>query len=269
MCILFIAIRQHPRYPLIIAANRDEFHARPSAPMHYWHDQPGILAGRDRRAGGTWFGVNARGRIAAVTNHRAAATGLTTAASGGLAGEPARSRGELVARFLRNSEPTENYAEFLRDDHGAFSPFNLVYGAPGHLYCFSSADPFSRPLARGFHSISNGAPDDPWPKMSRGVALLKAKIAAAPGEDLESEDLSEVMKDQTPADGGLLPDTGLGFDREREKHLSSIFITGDDYGTRTTTLLLGTGEGFDLYEYNFSPDGEESDRRFYSLVVEE
>lgn len=259
MCILFIAVDQHPRYPLIIAANRDEYHARPSEPMRHWPDQPGILAGRDRRAGGTWFGVNQAGRIAAVANHRFAG------AAGGRARWPAqnRSRGELTARFLRNSETTADYDEFLRRDHRDFSPFNLIYGEAGRLHCFSSASPIGRPLGSGFHSISNGAPDDPWPKMSRGVSLLKDRILS--GREIHSEDLARMMKNQTTADDHLLPRTGLS--RDREKHLSSIFITGEHYGTRTTTLLLGNGDGFDLYEYNYGADGAESDSRHYSLAI--
>ena len=257
MCILFIAVDQHPRYPLIIAANRDEYHARPSEPMHYWPDQPGILAGRDRRAGGTWFGVNAGGRIAAVANHRVAAPD----------GGHTRSRGELVARFLGNSDLTENYAGFLHDHHRDFAPFNLVYGEAGQLYRFSSAAPASRPFEGGLHSISNGAPNDQWPKMSRGVALLTEKISSGPVVAAEqlAEHLARMMKDQTQADSAQLPQTGLAPDRE--KHLSSIFITGADYGTRTTTLLFHTGDEFDLYEYNYSPDGSESNRRQYSVAI--
>ena len=255
MCILFIAINQHEQYPLIIAANRDEYHARPSEPMHYWPDQPDILAGRDSRAGGTWFGVNRNGLFAAVTNYRAP----------GLTSNQARSRGELVTRFLRNLESTENFGSFLCEQHTAFSPFNLVYGEHGKLFSFSSIDPVNRPLESGFHSISNGAIDELWPKMSRGVSLLKDRISSSPG--IDSEDLVQMMKDQTRADKNLIPDTGL--DPDREQHLSSIFIQGDDYGTRTTTLLLGSESQFDLYEYNYSAQGSEINRRHYLMAVKE
>ncbi len=260
MCILFIAVDAHPRYPLIIAANRDEYHARPSAPMHHWPHQPGTLAGRDRRAGGTWFGVNENGRIAAVTNQHAAAM---------LDHDPTRnqSRGELVARFLRDSETIADYGEFLQRDHRNFNPFNLIYGETSQLHCFSSVGALSRRLASGFHSISNGAPDDPWPKMSRGVSLLKAQISFQEETHANNfaEQLAQVMKDQTTADDHLLPHTGM--DPSREKHLSSIFIIGKDYGTRTTTLLLGDGNGFELYEYNYHADGSESDRQHYSATI--
>ena len=264
MCIIFIAVAQHARYPLIIAANRDERHARASEAMHYWPDEPGILAGRDRRAGGTWFGVSAGGRVAAVANrHTATAAATATAADGG-----ARSRGDLTARFLRHSESVAGYGEFLHDAHRDFNPFNLVYGAPEQLYCFSgggddgdTTTSHPQPLKRGFHAISNGAPGDPWPKMSRGVSLLKARISS--DRAIDSEDLARMMKDQTTADDDPVPDTA-----DPDKYHSPIFITGADYGTRTTTLLLGARERFDLYEYNYAPDGSESNRRHYSLAID-
>ena len=262
MCILFIAVDQHPRYPLIIAANRDEYHARPSESMHHWPDQPDILAGRDGRAGGTWFGVNRRGRIAAVTNHRAA--GLADHNAPDHNRNRNRSRGELTTRFLRNAERIADYDEFLRREYRDFNPFNLIYGEVGGLRCFSSDGPVEGALGSGFHSVSNGALHDPWPKMSRGVALLKERIASR--REIPGEALVRVMKDQTPALDHLLPNTGLAPDRE--KHLSSIFIAGEAYGTRATTLLLGDGDGFDLYEYNYAADGTESDSRHYSLAIQ-
>ena len=270
MCILFIALDAHPRYPLIIAANRDEYHARPSASMHHWPEQPGILAGRDRRAGGTWFGVNENGRIAAVTNRRIAASNRDPAQNR----SRSRSRGELVARFLRDSESMPDYGEFLQREHRDFSPFNLIYGEASQLHCFSSVGALGHRLSSGFHSISNGAPDQPWPKMSRGVSLLKAQISSRDETHSETtnhfaEQLARVMKDQTTADEHLLPHTDI--DPAREKHLSSIFIIGPDYGTRTTTLLFGDGGGdgggFELYEYNYHADGSESDRQHYFTTI--
>ncbi|MGI9311716.1 MAG: NRDE family protein [bacterium] len=261
MCILFIAIGQHPRYPLIIAANRDEYHARAREMMRYWRDAPAILAGRDRVAGGTWFGVNTRGRIAAVANHRALSLARGTDAS-----TDGRSRGELVARFLRGEDSPAQYADFLRRCRRDFRPFNLLYGTPDRLLCASSAEARPRELARGFHSISNGDLDDPWPKMSRGVSLLREAIAAAePDCELDCEKLARAMRDQTQADDALLPDTGLP--RAREKHLSSIFIADADYGTRATTLLLAAPGAFELREYNYAPNGIAAGTRRYSLQI--
>ncbi len=274
MCIIFIAVRQHPRYPLIIAANRDEFHARPSAPLHRWRDCPGLLAGRDNRAGGAWFGVHASGRIAAVTNHRAA--GLA-------AGEAAQrqSRGRLVAEFLagdtadtdtaatgihpHTARYTARYTECLRRDHAAYRPFNLLYGGLDDLWCFSSAEAIARPFGVGFHSLSNGDPHEIWPKMSRGIELLKTHLARENHSRNLSQTLAAMMRDQRQAADHLLPDTGLN--RAREKHLSSIFITAADYGSRATTLLFGDQNAIELYEYNYAPDGTESTRRHAVMEI--
>ena len=130
MCILFIAIDRHSSHPLIVAANRDEFHARPSEAMHHWPDFPAILAGRDRQAGGTWLGFNRRGRFAAVTNIR----------TPGLNDATAQSRGELVARFLRDQDSVADFSAYLADRHNRFNPFNLVYGSADELYRFSSLE---------------------------------------------------------------------------------------------------------------------------------
>ncbi|MDA8011257.1 MAG: NRDE family protein [Gammaproteobacteria bacterium] len=245
MCILFIAVERHPKYPLIIAANRDEMHARPSAPVHFWRDRRGILAGRDRVAGGAWFGVNRGGRVAGITNYR-----------GAPAKTDARSRGELVARFLGGDDSRAGFEEFLRREHRAYNPFHLIYGGigDGGLRCFSSADGRARPLARGFHSIGNGALDDAWPKMSRGVEMLRRHIDE---DDLAAGALARTMRDQTQFDGAP----------PREKHLSSIFILGAQYGTRATTLLFGARGGFGLHEYRYAPDGAESGRAHFSLDI--
>ena len=251
MCILFIAIRQHPQYPLIIAANRDEFFARPSRAAHYWDDAPNILAGRDLQAGGSWLGINKDGQIAAVTNLRAPE----------LIKSDAHSRGELVARYLRDDSDMEHYQAFLASQYSAFSPFNLLFGDTRELLVFSSFAPETKPLATGFHSISNGLPSDYWPKMSRGVKLLEQCILQ-PGE-LDIEQLLEVMRDKTEAPDASLPATGIS--RAAEKRLSPIFISGADYGTRTTTLLLCEQERMRLLEYNYLPHAVLADTQSFVL----
>ncbi|MDD9883473.1 MAG: NRDE family protein [Gammaproteobacteria bacterium] len=318
MCILFIAVERHRRYPLVIAANRDEYHARPSAPLHRWAGDAGILAGRDELAGGTWFGVNARGRIAAVTNRRAAESGRRAAAgqtmnaatvaatvdaksaagdatvtatvnAGSAAGdatvaatenaatvaatESTPSRGALPARFLRGADSIAEFGEFLRAAHRDFRPFNLLYGEPGRLHCFAGGEANSgarpRLLGRGFHSISNGAMDDPWPKMARGVELLKAQIAG--DRDLCADNLARMMKDEAPADGagdGAAASTataaaGTVDDARR----ASIFITGARYGSRATTLLFAAPGRFEVYEYAYAARGVAAGRRHVALTV--
>lgn len=251
MCILFIAIEQHSRYPLIIAANRDEFFARPSRSAHFWDDAPDIFAGRDLQAGGTWLGVNKAGRIAAVTNLRQPELLKTDA----------RSRGELVASYLRGHDSDAHFRDFIASQHAAFNPFNLLFGDAGKLFVFSSLVPGFTRLESGFHSISNGSPDDYWPKMSRGVSLLERCILQ-PGE-LDVEQLARVMQDQTQADDDTLPATGIS--RAEERRLSSIFISGAEYGTRTTTLLLCESARTRLFEYNYSAHGELADQHSFVL----
>lgn len=251
MCILFIAIEQHPQYPLIIAANRDEFFARPSRSAHFWDDAPDVLAGRDMQAGGTWLGINKAGQIAAVTNLRMPELIRTDA----------RSRGELVARYLRGDDTPEQYRDFIASQHSAFNPFNLLFGDASQLFVFSSLAPGFTPLTPGFHSISNGMPDDYWPKMSRGVELLEQCILQ-PGE-LDVAQLAAVMQDKTQANDDILPATGIS--RTDEKHLSSIFISGTEYGTRTTSLLLCEPGRTRLVEYNYLAAGVLADEQSFVL----
>lgn len=254
MCILFIALGQHPDHPLVIAANRDEFHARPSRAMHWWPDRPGIFAGRDLTAGGTWLGVNRRGCFAAVTNFRTAA-----------ARQPgARSRGELVANFLAGDGDTGAYGDFLSRHHQEFSPFNLVFGDQDQLCTWGHHSPQLRPLAPGFHSVSNGPVDTVWPKMSRGVAELSRHVRV--DSELDAEALLPIMLDRSPAPDDELPDTGL--DREREKWLSPIYILGPEYGTRTTSILLFRRDAMIISEYDHGSDEPTLSGREHHLDID-
>ncbi|MDE0094990.1 MAG: NRDE family protein [Gammaproteobacteria bacterium] len=240
MCILFVALNQHPRYPLIIAANRDEYHARPSLSMHWWEDRPRIFAGRDLSAGGTWLGINRDGAFAAVTNFR---TGEDHRADG-------RSRGELAVRYLESSGTPADFHGFLRQHHHEYNPFNLVYGDRRGLHTWGYDNPGARALDSGFHSVSNGPMDTIWPKMSRGVTGLARQIRDHP--DIGPETLLPLMLDTTPAPDGDLP--GGGPDLERERQLSPIYIRGEEYGTRTTTILLFREDGIGISEYEHGPE---------------
>jgi uncharacterized protein with NRDE domain len=247
MCILFIAIGQHSDYPLIITANRDEYFARASDPMHYWPDHPEILAGRDRQAGGTWLGVNQQGRFAAVTNYRSSAK----------LNSDARSRGELVTRFLNsgtNRQELDEFNQFLASENHYYNPFNLIYGDQKSLFAWSHTEANWYTLKPGFHSVSNGPIDQHWPKMSRGVEKLTGYIRAS--DVIEPDRLLQIMHDTTQANVSQVPETGI--DTSREQQLSSIFVRGTDYGTRTTTLLLFSSSQIELTEYNYGSDGDTS-----------
>ena len=233
MCILFIAKNSHPDYPLIIAANRDEYFARPTEAPHWWPESPQLFAGKDAQAGGTWMGHNRQQRLAAITNLRRP----------DLMQAGARSRGELVTRFLTlktdtTAEAIEEFSEFLIAQSEHYNPFNLLYGDAETLMVFNSVSRKPQLLNDGIHSISNGMLDEQWPKMQRGVNALGAYVKTM--QILESEQLMALLQDTTLAAESELPDTGIP--KSFEQVLSSIFIppselTGGLYGTRSSSVL--------------------------------
>ncbi|TQV85799.1 NRDE family protein [Aliikangiella coralliicola] len=246
MCILFTAIRQHPQFPLIICANRDESHSRPTRLASFWPDRPYLLAGKDLQAGGSWFGVNNGGEFAAVTNIR-----------NGQAQDPdKRSRGDLITLALEPDSPINQ--TWLAEHGHTFNPFNLIYGNHKTLYCFNSVTQTHTFLDSGFHSVSNGAIDDIWPKMAKGTCQLKSLVEKSDKldstEQIPFDQLFEILKDQSKPETNLLPDTGIPL--EWEKRLSSIFITGKEYGTRSSTLvLIDTNNKLTFVERSFTPEG--------------
>ena len=224
MCILFIAVNQHPDYPLIVAANRDEFFERPTQASAFWRDYPYLLAGKDLRAGGTWMGINRRGKLAALTNIR----------------DPERidpdalSRGELVSHYLQGSPDSESYLSRLSDEGDNYNGFNLLFGDWSNLYVFNNHTLQSEKLTTGVYGLSNASLNTPWPKILHGMAQL-TQYCQDPHK-LESEQLFALLKNQTKAPDNTLPQTGVPIDWERK--LSSIFIKSPEYGTRSSTLLL-------------------------------
>jgi uncharacterized protein with NRDE domain len=225
MCTLLLAIEQHPRYRLILAANRDEFYDRPTAAAAFWDDAAGIYGGRDLARGGSWLAVSAAGRIAALTNFR----------------EPhpvrhgAPSRGDLVAGFVRGDGSAEEYLRRLSEEHLPYSGYNLIVGDPRKLYCYSNKSDQLRLLGRGLYGLSNHLLDTPWPKVARGKEALQRLLASG---GVTAEALFAILADGTRAPDDQLPDTGVGL--EKERMLSSIFIKSDEYGygTRSSTVLL-------------------------------
>ncbi|MDP9084492.1 MAG: NRDE family protein, partial [Pseudomonadota bacterium] len=165
MCLVMVAWRAHPLYPCLIAANRDEFHARPAAPAQWWPDQPQILGGRDLTAGGTWLGITRGGRFAALTNYR----GLDQRRA------DAPSRGMLVRSLLESTETTGECLERLRGVNAAYNGFNVIFCDGQRLGIHESVRGAGRELGPGIYGLSNHLLDTPWPK----VRNLKSRLEAA------------------------------------------------------------------------------------------
>ena len=241
MCLILLAWRAHPHYPLIFAGNRDEAYGRPSAPADFWEDDPEIYGGRDLEQGGTWLGLRRNGRIAAVTNYR-----------DGPARKPApRSRGELTANFLRGGVEPGAYLERVAPDAALYGGFTLLAGDPERLFAFSNRGGHIEELTPGVHGLSNHLLNTPWPKIIDGKRRLTALLDADEARLMAG--LFEALADRTTAPDADLPDTGVGAGRERE--LSPAFIAGERYGTRASTVVLVKRDGEVLF----------SERRFAAL----
>ena len=223
MCLILFAWEMHPNFPLVLAANRDEFYERPSAPADFWDDAPGLLAGRDLRDGGTWLGITRGGRVAALTNYRDPASVK--------AGAP--SRGGLVSDYLRSRESPEAYLDRIAPDADRFNGFNLLVGDTEEIFCFSNRGVRER-LEPGIYGLSNHLLDTPWPKVAQGKRVLKALLQQE--EVLLPEALFALLTDRTWPPDDRLPDTGVGL--EWERILSPLFIESPAYGTRSSTVLL-------------------------------
>lgn len=224
MCLILLAYRVHPRYPLILAANRDEFYQRPTVPAAFWESEPHLLAGRDLKSGGTWLGISRIGRIAALTNFRDPHS----------VRDNAPSRGGLVTDFLLGNMPPAEYLEILRQRSQVYNGFNLIFGDQEQLFVYSNRGNVPPLLQPGIHGLSNHLLDTPWPKVTRGKRAL-AEILAH-GKQPAVEDIFALLVDCTLPDDSLLPDTGVGL--ETERLLAPLFISGPTYGTRSSTLIM-------------------------------
>ncbi|MBW1819114.1 MAG: NRDE family protein [Deltaproteobacteria bacterium] len=223
MCLILLAHKIHPSYRLILAANRDEFYDRPTAPAAFREDAPDVLAGRDQRAGGTWLGITRTGRLAAITNYRDPAS----------IKDHAPSRGELVSNFLLGTDPPKIYLRRLDGKADEYNGFNLILGDGQALYWYSGRAGEIRALEPGIYGLSNHLLDTPWPKVARGKEALR-RLLAEQGS-VSPEALFALLSDRSRPDDADLPDTGVGL--ELERLLSPLFITSPDYGTRSSTIL--------------------------------
>ncbi len=258
MCIAYLAIRAHPEWPLFIAANRDEFHARPCMAAAPWPGRPDILGGIDCQGQGSWLGVTRQGRYALITNYR----------DPGRLIPGAPSRGELVSRYLRGTESPASYALAVHAAGAAYNGFNLIVG-DAEQACYvgnRTGDPGPRPLAAGRYVLSNHLLDTPWPKAER----LRLSLNALPMDQLGTSlaPVFALLKDGTPAQDHALPRTGLSI--ERERLLSSPFIISSDYGTRCSTIVTLHASGRALLsEVSYDESGLSTQRHDWPFTLDQ
>ena len=224
MCVVAIALDCHPRWKLVLAGNRDEYHAREADPLGRWAEAPHVLAGRDRQAGGGWLGVSEEGRLAVVTNIRNPD-----------GPDPAKaSRGALVGDWLASGKAPEMAAL------PGFNPFNLLLTGPDGATLLSNLpEPQRVPLGPGIHGLSNGHPGEPWPRKTSMETALSGWIDS----DAAPEELFTLLRDESLLDDGGVP----------------IFIKAPVYGTRCSTVVLVDVQGQgSITERRFHPDGSDA-----------
>jgi uncharacterized protein with NRDE domain len=239
MCLALLALDAHPWYSVVIAANRDEHHARPTAPAAWWDE--GWLAGRDLRAGGTWLGVTRAGRFAFLTNVRDPASNNPAAPS----------RGTLVPSVLSDASDIATSLERVRSVGVRHNGFNLLAGTPAAAAWTSNRSPDVKALKRGTYGLSNALLDSVWPKLVRTKAALADWLARG---ETDSEPLFTALADRTLAADADLPSTGVTL--EWERRLSAPFIVSDDYGTRSSTILtIDRGGDARFVERSFDAGG--------------
>jgi len=253
MCLIAFAWRSHPRYHLVVAANRDEYFGRPAAPAGFWDDHPNVLAGRDLEAGGTWLGITLDGRFAALTNYRNPADKKTGAPS----------RGALVADFLTGRTGSEEYVRLVEKRAADYNGFSLLVGDVGSMFFFSNRSDRATRVAPGVHGLSNHLLDTPWPKVEKA----KAGFAALLDAPFDSEAAFGLLNDTERASGGELPSTGVSL--ELEERLSAIRILAvGRYGTRCSTALCFSQDGrIEFHERSYNEAGGVSGTISYRLTL--
>lgn len=228
MCLIVFAWKQIADTPLLLAANRDEFYARPTLAASWWKEAPHVYAGKDLEAGGTWMGINKQGRFAAITNIRNG--------EGKKIGAP--SRGKIVADFLSDGISASSYLHALEAEAKHYEGFNLIIGDANDIYWFSNAQHnVAQRLQPGVYGLSNASLDTPWPK----VIQAKTQFQQLLEQRASDQAYFDLLADTTQAPEHLLPQTGVSL--EWERLLSSIHIHSNDYGTRVSSLIKGHADG--------------------------
>ena len=246
MCIVFLALNQHPDYPIVLAANRDEFHQRSSRALHLWGEHASLAGGKDCQKGGSWLMASRSGRFAVVTNIREGQP------------EPAPlSRGAIPVDFMSSEDPLAYLHQLIEQRHH-YAGFNLLAGDANHVWYLNSQSGALLSLASGVYGLSNGQLDTPWPKLTKGKADFAQQLTL--GQPMLQQALFTLLRDTTQADATQLPNTGI--EKQWEQLLSSIFICHPIYGTRCSTLLFVDNQSRStLIERNFDASATQHDQR--------
>jgi len=251
MCLLVLAWKSAPATDLVLVGNRDERHARPTAPMDWWPERE-LLAGRDLLAGGTWLGVDRRGRVGAITNLR----GVPTPPS-------PPSRGTLIPAFLSGNASPSAFLEALAGTAARYAGFTLLLADHHEVAVLTNIGTAGPALLEpGIYALSNGPLGADWPKIRKSRSRLEDRLRQ-PLDD--AADLIGVLDDRTPVPDHELPDTGVGLLLERR--LGPQFIVHPDYGTRSASALRRTELDVQCVEQWFDPTGEPIGRRDFRFTT--
>ena len=248
MCLILFGYRVTPELPLVIAANRDEFHGRASAAANFWDDHPHVLAGRDLVAGGTWLGCTKAGRFAALTNFSNPDDPTTP-----------QSRGTLVQNFLVEGASAEHYAHHIKGSD--FAGFNLLL-FDGQTLVYTSNRGTTEVLRPGYYGLSNAELGARWPKCLHGAERLEACVT----QGMTLDALITVLADSATPPDDALPHRGKPLDLERR--VAPCFIIGEEYGTRASTVVLLSNSDIQFSEQSYDPGGIATGRVDYQFTLE-
>lgn len=252
MCLVVFAWNAHPDYKLVLAANRDEYHARPARALGWWADQPDILAGRDLQAGGTWLAAHRAGRFATVTNYHEHARPP----------EKKRSRGALVTDFVAGNASPAEYGQMIAS--AEYAGFSLLVADSREIACVSNRNGETKPLSPGVYGLSNATLDTPWPKVVRSRTALASLIESG---QLNETTLMHLLADRTPASIADIDAAQLPFNIARAR--TAPFIVTPDYGTRCSTVCLWSNSGqVVLHEHRFDPEGKTVGKSRFSFQID-
>ena len=255
MCLIVFAFNKHPKYKLILAANRDEYFNRPTLTADYWKENHEILGGRDIQSKGTWLGINKNGKFIAITNYR----------DPKIEKKRALSRGKLSKIFLSNNQNIRSFLADVSNNKENYNGFNLLLSDDGFntLYHYSNISNTTAKISNGLHGLSNHLLDSSWPKVDTGKENLNIKIESA---SLNVNDLVEMLKNGNVAADELLPDTGISYDLE--KKLSPVFISMKGYGTRcSTAILVDTENNVSFLEVSYNENKQVISKKKHQLIL--